>query len=647
MINALVFKEKEMILSCGTFSKNKPRIKKQVSLAYPKSSYANGDILDRNALADVIVAALKKEKMKGVELLMGIQHPQINIVEISVPYVKGKIMQAVNVKLSERFIGITDENYIAYKISKIEGNMCYGMASIVPHKLLQEYYALSMKVGLPLKAIDYIGNIFYKTMHLENTELANEAFIIAETDANEVYAHLYHEGVLKSTRNENGNQILVQDEPLTDDFVFQNRLSFTEEDIEEISELYKKVKQGVEDMYAVRSTLEIFFYRYNDSVTQDGEANHVSRSDEKDEQKISNETETALKQIDGSLIDIRNLCNVSLDFDEKQQKNTQRNFQKLKVSLQKLHAEFKGVEQVQTSFLKGMQEILASVLMNVQQITEIFDRYVLNTVDQKKMDRRNLMQNICKVANHIIVMADMSQNYPEIATVYIEGMILDKNEKTLIEQNLGKYYPIKVKNYENAISDVSYPYLGIYYNDFNYFKDLDLAVNMEKNDKINRSKYDNIILGIGGVMIFGVICIFGLWGYNQYDTYRLNADIVKNNQYINQNKGINDIVSKEKKLRDNVDEVEQFQDYFAAANIDMETIYDQLENIAGSKIEITQISIDPNFVVTINIKAKTLDSISAFMEDLTENKYQAASYDSVVLNDGKYEVSAHFQYSPQ
>lgn len=70
MINALVFKEKEMILSCGTFSKNKPRIKKQVSLAYPKSSYANGDILDRNALADVIVAALKKEKMKGVELLM-------------------------------------------------------------------------------------------------------------------------------------------------------------------------------------------------------------------------------------------------------------------------------------------------------------------------------------------------------------------------------------------------------------------------------------------------------------------------------------------------------------------------------------------------------------------------------------------------
>lgn len=639
MINALVFKEKEMILSCGTYSKNKPRIKKQITLTYPKNSYANGDILDRNALADVIVAALKKEKMKGVELLIGIQHPQINIVEISVPYVKGKIMQAVNVKLSERFIGITNENYISYKISKIEGNMCYGMASIVPHKLLQEYYALSMKVGLPLKAIDYIGNIFYKTIHLENAGLAKEAFIVVETDASEVYAHLYHEGVLKSTRNENGNQILVQDEPMTDDFVFQNRLSFTEEDIEEVNELYKKVKQGVEDMYAVRSTLEIFFYRYND-------ANEVT-ADVKNEQTISNETEAALKQIDGSLIDIRNLCNVSLDFDEKQQKNTQRNFQKLKVSLQKLNAEFKGVEQVQTSFLKGMQEILASVLMDVQQITEIFDRYVLNNVDQKKMDRRNLMQNVCKVVNHIIVMADMSQNYPEIPTVYVEGMILDKNEKTLIEQNLSRYYAIHVKNYENTIGDVSYPYLGIYYNDYSYFKDLDLALNMEKNDKINRTKYDNIILGIGGIMVFGVICVFGLWGYNQYDIYRLNSDIVKNNQYININKSINDVVSQEKTLQDSVNEVGQFQDYFTLANVNMETVYDQLKSIGGDKVEVVQLSIDPNFVVSMSLKAKTLENVSAFLEQLTVKKYQSVSYDAVVSNNGKYEVSAHFQYSPQ
>lgn len=646
MINALIFKEKEMILSCGTYSKNKPRIKKEVTLAYPKNSYINGDILERNALADVIVAALKKEKMKGVELIVGIQHPEINIVEISVPYVKGKIMQAVNVKLSERFIGITEENYISYKISKIEGNMCYGMASIVPHRILQEYYALSMKVGLPLKAIDYIGNIFYKTMHLEDKGLAKEAFIVAETDANEVYAHLYHDGVLKSTRNENGKHILVQDEPMTDDFVFQNRLSFTEEDIDEVTSLYKKVKQGVDDMYAVRSTLEIFFYRYNDELRQEN-AEDDEASIKSSEQKLSNETEASLKQIDSSLIDIRSLCNASLDFEEKQQKNTQQNFHKLKVSLQKLNADFKSIEQIQTSFLKGMQEILASVLTDVQQITEIFDRYVLNNVDQEKMDRRSLMQNICKVVNHIIVMADMSQNYPEIATVYVEGMILDKNEKTLIEQNLGKYYPIKVKNYENAISDVTYPYLGIYYNDYNYFKDLDLAVNMEKNDKINRTKYDNIILGIGGIMVFGVICIFGLWGYNQYDIYRLNSDIEKNNQYINSNKSINDVVSKEKKLRDSVEEVEKFQDYFSLANMDMETIYDDLQGIGGSNVEVVQLSIDPNFVVTMKLKAKTLESISAFLEKLTENKYQAVSYDSVVLNEGKYEVNAHYQYSPK
>lgn len=646
MINALIFKEKEMILSCGTYSKNKPRIKKEVTLAYPKNSYINGDILERNALADVIVAALKKEKMKGVELIVGIQHPEINIVEISVPYVKGKIMQAVNVKLSERFIGITEENYISYKISKIEGNMCYGMASIVPHRILQEYYALSMKVGLPLKAIDYIGNIFYKTMHLEDKGLAKEAFIVAETDANEVYAHLYHDGVLKSTRNENGKHILVQDEPMTDDFVFQNRLSFTEEDIDEVTSLYKKVKQGVDDMYAVRSTLEIFFYRYNDELREEN-AEDDEASIKSSEQKLSNETEASLKQIDSSLIDIRSLCNASLDFEEKQQKNTQQNFHKLKVSLQKLNADFKSIEQIQTSFLKGMQEILASVLTDVQQITEIFDRYVLNNVDQEKMDRRSLMQNICKVVNHIIVMADMSQNYPEIATVYVEGMILDKNEKTLIEQNLGKYYPIKVKNYENAISDVTYPYLGIYYNDYNYFKDLDLAVNMEKNDKINRTKYDNIILGIGGIMVFGVICIFGLWGYNQYDIYRLNSDIEKNNQYINSNKSINDVVSKEKKLRDSVEEVEKFQDYFSLANMDMETIYDDLQGIGGSNVEVVQLSIDPNFVVAMKLKAKTLESISAFLEKLTENKYQAVSYDSVVLNEGKYEVNAQYQYSPK
>lgn len=631
MLNAIVFTENDIHIMCGHYSKTRPKIKKVIKIPYPENSYVNGDIVNHETLASAILEVLRKEKMKGSAILLGIQHPQINIIELSIPYVKGKIMQAVNVKLSERFIGISEENYISYKISKIEGNMCYGLASVVPHKILDEYYKLSMKLGLPLKAIDCMGNIFYKSIHLENKSIDKDTFIIAESDENEMFAHLYHEGVLKNTRGENGNQLFIQEEPVNVEFVFQNRLAFTEEDIESCAKLYKDVQLGIDDLYAVRSTIEIFIQRYKEKLDED-----VNKAD----------LESALSIIDKSLIDIKGLCSKQLDYNETLQKSTLKRIQELLMRLQKIDVEFRNIEYLRNSFINEIQEILNVMKIKVQQISEIFSRYVINDVEQSRQDRQLNLQAICKIVNQMIVKADMSQNYPEISTVYVEGMMLDPNEKKLMEQNLGKYYTVEVRNYESVISDLNQPYLGIYYNDYSYFQDLDLAATVAKNDKLNRNNYDNIILGIGWCMAFAVLCIVGLWGYNKYDIYQLTNLTNANNQFIEENKSVDLIVSREQKLRESVEEIEKFQEYFSLVNPDMNAVHETLQDLSKN-VNVSDISIDNNFVINIKLQAKSLENISAYLETLRKEGYQLVTYDSVTVKDGKYEVTVNYKYVPK
>lgn len=180
MINTLYFTNNEIVISQGTYSKKNPKIKKRFVLDMPEEAVKDGELLDITKIAHLVSATLKKNKMKANNLVLLTQHADINVVPIQIPYVKGRLDQAVNMKLSESYLGVGENNYIDYKIGRIEKNICYGVAVISPKTILNSYYKLSVKLGCRLQGIDYIGNVLFKALAFDDRTLLKKTMLIAD-----------------------------------------------------------------------------------------------------------------------------------------------------------------------------------------------------------------------------------------------------------------------------------------------------------------------------------------------------------------------------------------------------------------------------------------------------------------------------------
>lgn len=631
MINSIVFTKDKMIISKGTYSKKKVRIVKQIEVDYPENTYANDEILDALKLGHTIIAELKKHKIKTAGIIFAIQHSDINIVDLSVPYIKKRMQQAVNAKLSERYIGIMERNLISFKISKIEGNVCSGTAAIAPRSLIHAYYDLSMKMGMKLIGIDYMGNTLYKSIYHETKDIINQTFLIADMTSDEIIIHLYSDGLLRLSRSESGNMLLSNDEPVVNDFVFDNKLTITNDDIVDIKGYFKKIKVDLSDLSAFYSTKNVFFKRYS--------------SDEAHGKEEVLAMENTLESIGNAILDMDRLIATEPDFTDINEQQMRDYFTSLLSYITKVSAFFKKTRAMSVSFADEVDSLIEVMMTNNQEIINILDKYIVNAVDQKKLERRKVIQRICQLANNVILVADTSGQYPDISNIYVQGMILDASEKRLVSQNLGKHYEVNCSYYENWIHKEYGIALGSLYNEYHYFHDFNLSETLEKNDKVNRNNYDNIIFGIGGSIAVGGVALALVTFFNMYSIQEMQKLIATNDTFIAQNQDVFDSVNKVKQLHTDIDEIQNFQSYFSASNVDIENMYYKLVNLSGA-IKLDGIGIDENFLVTLNATSPELKDISVFTETLTKSGYKNVAYSNISNVEGGYNVQVTFTYTP-
>lgn len=641
MINTIVFNPENMVISQGIYTKKNPRIKKQIVVQYPDKTMLNGEIVDTVKLGHFIAAELKKEKMKGKDLVFSIDNQDVSIIDISFPYVKGRLQQATKIAVSEKFIGVTENNYISFKVARVEGNMCYGIAVITPKKILNTYYDLSLQIGMRLKKVDFTPNVLLKNLLLYNNKMKNneanektKTFVIVNTTGPELSAYLYRDGLPYMLRNESGHSLFQVEEEEKPIFVFDRQLKITEDDINFINDMYAKFTSSFEDLEVLHSAGLVFLKR--------------SLRAAKDEDHSDESTMELMENIRGQLINLKNTCGFALDFDTRTETDIQSFFDLLLIQLQRVEITIGKITLLEEGFVSEFNLILDKLKSDCQTIIEILDRYIPSEEDDKKRYRQQLIERICRVSDNLVMLSDMSGEYPNIETIYIYGEDLTVNEKKLVQQNVGKNYDIQVVNYKTYSQNYDdYVHLGVFYDEYSFFNDLDLSITLEKNDKVNRSNYDNVLVGFGYVSVAAVVLLTAFGVYMFINTMLMQKNIRENDQFIKDNSNISEIVNKHNNLTNTIDEIKNYENYFKLSNVDAKALYDRLKQL-NVLIDFENFRIEENFKVTMTAYASSMQDFSDLMETMSVMGYAGISYQNVTITDDKgYKTEISFFYNPK
>lgn len=641
MINTIVFNPENMVISQGIYTKKNPRIKKQIVVQYPDKTMLNGEIVDTVKLGHFIAAELKKEKMKGKDLVFSIDNQDVSIIDISFPYVKGRLQQAAKIAVSEKFIGVTENNYISFKVARVEGNMCYGIAVITPKKILNTYYDLSLQIGMRLKKVDFTPNVLLKNLLLYNNKMKNneanektKTFVIVNTTGPELSAYLYRDGLPYMLRNESGHSLFQVEEEEKPIFVFDRQLKITEDDIKSINDMYAKFTSSFEDLEVLHSAGLVFLKR--------------SLRAAKDEDHLDESTMELMENIRGQLINLKNTCGFALDFDTRTETDIQSFFDLLLIQLQRVEITIGKITLLEEGFVSEFNLILDKLKSDCQNIIEILDRYIPSEEDDKKRYRQQLIERICRVSDNLVMLSDMSGEYPNIETIYIYGEDLTVNEKKLVQQNVGKNYDIQVVNYKTYSQNYDdYVHLGVFYDEYSFFNDLDLSITLEKNDKVNRSNYDNVLVGFGYVSVAAVVLLTAFGVYMVINTMLMQKNIRENDQFIKDNSNISEIVNKHNNLTNTIDEIKNYENYFKLSNVDTKALYDRLKQL-NVLIDFENFRIEENFKVSVTAYASSMQDFSDLMETMSVMGYAGISYQNVTITDDKgYKTEISFFYNPK
>ncbi|MEF9920577.1 MAG: hypothetical protein RR945_06385 [Erysipelotrichaceae bacterium] len=628
MINTIYFTNTEIVITEGTYSKKVPKIKKRVVVEMPEGAVKDGEILDLISLTHAINGEIKKNKMKGTGVIFSTQLVDIDAIPISVPYVKGRLDQAVNMKLSESYLGITENNYIDYKINKIENNLCSGVAIIAPKTLLNTYYKLAVNMGIKLLKIDYIGNVLHKNLLLEDHELNKKTYLIADTSGSSIQVHLISNNLLAMSRNEFGSMVALGTEEKIDEYVFDPRLTIIDEDQEKVLLAYTTIKEGIEDLKTFNMAQTTLFKRFS-------EGSEISP-------ELLNNLESSLKSIHDMLIDYSTYCKSDIDFDGEIEKVLMR-FNSMQEQSDWIENLFKKTQKMNSSFFKSIEEVMELIKTNISETILILDKYIVTKIDKSKEERNSLINRTCRQVANLISIADLSGDFPDIEKLYVYGIELDATEKKLVEKNIPSLSVIGVANYRDFTRDDDGISYGILYNEYRYLKDIDLSKQIEKNDKASRNNIDNIVFGLGGVMIFGIFAFMALSGFYKFQTYQMNQTIEDNNRYMEKNKEITRIVQTEQELNSALEESKNFEDYFNTINFDLNKERTNVEKYANG-VSLIELGIDTNFLATGKVFAPSLAPISLFLETLSKNGYSEVVLNDTAVKDNGYEVGFTYRY---
>lgn len=629
MINTFVFTDSSLYISLTTYGKRDPKIKKQIQLDYPNKSYADGRILDATRLAHDIEVALRRKKMKAQNAIFVIGHSDISVVDFTIPNIKGKLTQAVHQVLAGRFVGIQDKNYIGYKLRKLEGQRYKGYSVAVPKMIMGEYYDLSKKLGMKLQAVDYMGNVLYKSAMLMEPKLRKSTGIILDNNVCGLRTYFFAEGGMVFSRGENESSLFSgetgQDQ---DDFSFEERLEMEEQDVQAIQEHYESVPRKLDDLMDFQGTITFFLNRW------------VAKHEE-DEERMQEAREEALSE----LIDLRNQCDVPFDFVPNCEKRGFSYFSQLKKRLQGLSNIYSRMKAANPAFFEEISEVLTEIEADLNNCVDRFRKYLAEEQSPEEYQKNQLLQRMCQLLNSTLMMVDLNGEYNSVDFVLVDGIELSDKEKKLIRQNIARYYEGPIQDYSEWGGSPKERWIGASYNEYSYFSDLDLAAELEKNDKYNRTNADNIVLGLGVVACLVVVARLGLGGWDLYRVNQMNRQISDNEAFLAANQEVRELADTENQLQADLIEVGHFEDYFEASRINLRAEYDKVAGLYPS-VTVAAISQDEDNTIRLQANTDDISNISRFVEVMILSGYEDCMYTSINRSETGYTAEIVYKYSP-
>lgn len=152
-------------------------VKNAFQVELPSGAVDDGVIVDVEAVAKVLYAALKNNNIKRGKIAFVITSRKIANKEVTLPYVKNdaKIGEMIKANIEDYFPMNNLEDYIIRHtvletVENAEGKNNNILVTAVQKQMVEEYYHLASMLKMPVETVDYYNNSLYQLLRKQLTQ---------------------------------------------------------------------------------------------------------------------------------------------------------------------------------------------------------------------------------------------------------------------------------------------------------------------------------------------------------------------------------------------------------------------------------------------------------------------------------------------
>ena len=152
-------------------------VKNAFQVELPSGTVDDGVIVDVEAVAKVLYAALKNNNIKRGKIAFVITSRKIANKEVTLPYVKSeaKIEEMIKANIEDYFPMNNLEDYIIRHmvletVENAEGKNNNILVTAVQKQMVEEYYRLASMLKMPVETVDYYNNSLYQLLRKQLTQ---------------------------------------------------------------------------------------------------------------------------------------------------------------------------------------------------------------------------------------------------------------------------------------------------------------------------------------------------------------------------------------------------------------------------------------------------------------------------------------------
>ncbi|RHV51080.1 hypothetical protein DXB46_04320 [Lachnospiraceae bacterium OM04-12BH] len=152
-------------------------VKNAFQVELPSGTVDDGVIVDVEAVAKVLYAALKNNNIKHGKIAFVITSRKIANKEVTLPYVKNeaKIEEMIKANIEDYFPMNNLEDYIIRHtvletVESAEGKNNNILVTAVQKQMVEEYYRLASMLKMPVETVDYYNNSLYQLLRKQLTQ---------------------------------------------------------------------------------------------------------------------------------------------------------------------------------------------------------------------------------------------------------------------------------------------------------------------------------------------------------------------------------------------------------------------------------------------------------------------------------------------